>query len=201
MVSGPPRLPLPPATLPPITPILWTTDLWRIQNGTAIVGRTYPEPRYRFDAPHGEYPVLYACASQVGTFAEVYGDRARRLGEYEGERYLVRLVPRAPLPLIDLTDVRLLASLGLDERISVGDDYATCQAWALALWQGVPEIAGVRYRARKAGATVANVALFLDRCAEHLAGSPDDAHRLAESEAIVLEAADVYNLVVKIPFR
>ncbi len=42
--------------------------------------------RYRFDAPHAEYPVLYACASQVGTFAEVYGDRARRRLMIERER-------------------------------------------------------------------------------------------------------------------
>ena len=175
--------------------------MWRIQNGTEIVARTYPAPRYRFDAPHGAYPVLYACASQLGTFAEVYGDRARRLGELEGERYLVRLVPQEPLLLVDLLDVRLLASLGLDERISVGDDYATCQAWAHALWQGLPEIAGIRYRARKAGATVTNVALFLDRCGDHIVGSPDDARKLEELEAIVLEAADVYNLVVKVSFR
>jgi len=179
----------------------WTVALWRIQNGTEIVARAYPAPRYRFDAPHGEYPVLYACASQLGTFAEVYGDRARRLGEAEGGRYLVRLLPREPLLLVDLLDVRLLASLGLDERISVGDDYATCQTWAHALWRGLPKIAGIRYRARKAGGTVTNVALFLDRCAENLAGSPDDARMLAELEAIVLEAADVYNLVVKFPFR
>ena len=176
-------------------------DLWRIQNGTVIVGRTYSVPRYRFDASHGEYPVLYACASQFGTFAEVYGDRARRLGEHEGGRYLVRLMPRAPLPLVDLTDVRLLASLGLDERISVGDDYAACQAWALALWQGVPEVAGIRYRARKAGATVANVALFLDRCGEQLTSPPDEAHMLEELEEVVLDAADIYHLVVKFPFR
>ncbi len=145
--------------------------------------------------------MLYACASQLGTFAEVYADRARRLGECEGERYLVRLVPRAPLPLVDLSDMRLLAALGLDERISVGDDYAACQAWAFALWQRFPEIAGIRYRARKAGATVANVALFLDRYAEHLAGSPDDMRMLEDLESVVLEAADVYNLVVKFPFR
>ena len=175
--------------------------LWRIQNGTEIVARAYPAPQYRFDAPHGEYPVLYACASQLGTFAEVYGDRARRLGEHEGGRYLVRLVPRAPLPLIDLSDVRLLASLGLDERISVGDDYAACQAWALALWQRFPEIAGIRYRARKAGATVANVALFLDRCGDHVTRFPDDMRMLEDLESVVLEAADVYNLIVKFPFR
>jgi hypothetical protein len=175
--------------------------LWRIQNGTEIVARTYPAPRYRFDAPHGEYPVLYACASQLGTFAEVYGDRARRLGELEGGRYLVRLVSHIPLLLVDLSDVRLLASLGLDERISLGDDYATCQAWAFAFWQRLPEIAGIRYRARKAGATVANVALFLDRCGTHFTNPPDEVYMLEERESVVLEAADIYNLVVKFPFR
>lgn len=200
-MPGPPPLPLPPAVLPPIPRIPWTEELWRIQNGTEIFARTYPAPRYRFDAPHGEYPVLYACASQLGTFAEVYGDRARRLGEPEGGRYLVRLVPHIPHSLVDLTDVRLLASLGLDERISVGDDYATCQAWALALWRELPEVAGIRYRARKAGATVANVALFLDRCGDHLAVSPDEAHTLEDLETVVLEAADIYHLVVKFPFR
>jgi hypothetical protein len=175
--------------------------LWRIQNRAEIVARMYPAPRYRFDAPHGEYPVLYACASQVGTFAEVYGDRARRIGDLEGGRYLVRLVPRRPLPLVELTDVRLLASLGLDERISVGDDYATCQAWALALWRELPELAGIRYRARKAGATVANVALFLDRCGTQFSNPPDEVYMLEERESVVLVAADLYNLVVKFPFR
>jgi hypothetical protein len=199
-VSGPPPLPSPPAALPAIVPSPWTTDLWRIQNGTEIVARMYPAPRYRFDAPNGEYPVLYACASQIGTFAEVYGDRARRIGENEGGHYLIRIVPTIPLALIDLCNVQLLASLGLDERISVGDDYAICQAWARAFWQRFPEIAGIRYRARKAGATEANVALFLDRCLENIAVPAEDAQMLRDLEAIVLTAADVYNLVAKIPF-
>jgi len=200
-VATPPPLPPPPLRLPPLTPAIWTAGVWRIQNGTDVTARTYPLPRYRFDAPHGEYPVLYACASPLGTLAEVYSDRGRRVGEDEGGRYLVRIVPRTPLPLLDLTDVRTLASLALDERISVGEDYATCQAWALALWQQLPQIAGVRYRARKAGADVANLALFLDRCLADLAVSVADTRILAEQETLVLEAADLYNLVVKIRFR
>lgn len=199
-MSGPPPLLPPPAILSPIAPVPWAGALWRIQNGTELVARTYPAPRYRFDAPHGEYPVLYACASHIGTFAEVYGDRARRVGEAEGARYLIRIMPMIPLALIDLCDVRLLASLGLDERISVGDDYATCQAWALALWERFPDIAGIRYRARKAGATQSNVALFVDRCARDVAVPSEDAHLLRELEEIVLTAADIYNLVVKISF-
>jgi len=75
-----------------------TAWLWRIQNRPDLSYRAYPEPRYRFDAPHGEFATLYACASQLGTFAEVYGERARRLGEREGGRYLLHLGPRAPAP-------------------------------------------------------------------------------------------------------
>lgn len=51
------------------------------------------------------------------------------------------------------------------------------------------------------GATVANVALFLDRCGEQLARPPDETHMLEELEEVVLDAADIYNLVVKFPFR
>lgn len=200
-MSGPPPLPQPPRRLPRIEPFLWAGELWRIQNAPALQPRAYRQPRFRFDASHGEYPVVYACASPTGTFAEVYGERARRLGENDGGRYLLHLVPRAPLPLLDLQDVRLLASLGLDERISLGDDYPTCQAWALAFWQGFPDLAGLRYRARKAGAATTNVALFADRCADALAVAPSGSpRRLEDLPELVLQAADLYNLVVKFPF-
>ena len=200
-MSGPPALPRPPASLPPLAAMPWVGDLWRIQNGTGITPRIYPEPRYRFDAPGGEYPVFYACASPLGTFAEVYGDRGRRLGEYEGGRYLVRIAPTSPLPLVDLSDVHTLAALNLDERVSTGDDYAACQAWALALWRQLPDVVGLRYRARKAGADTANVALFLDRCLTDLAVPPEDAKALAEREELVLAAADLYHLAVTFAFR
>lgn len=200
---GPPPLPRPAGPLPPFRPVAWTADLWRIQNDPAVVVRTYPTPRYRFDAPAGAYPLLYACADELGTFAEVYGERARRLGVNEGHRRLLRLRPTAPLPLVDLHDIRLLHALGLDERLSIGDDYAACQAWALAFHAGWPDAAGLRYRARKAGADVSNVALFLDRCATLLTviAPPAGPPRLDQLEATVLAAADWYNLVVTFAFR
>lgn len=112
-MSGPPSLPRPPTALPLLGLAPWAGDLWRVQNGAEIAPRTYPEPRYRFDAPGGEYPVLYACASPLRTLAEVYGDRGRQLGEHEGGRHLVRIAPLAPLPPVDLADVRTLTLLGL----------------------------------------------------------------------------------------
>lgn len=202
VVVGPPALPLPPTQLPGIIFLEWQQNLWRIQNSPELTITTYPGALYRFDAPQGQYPIVYTCASQIGTFAEVYRERARRLGEHEGGRYLVQFICRAPLWLLDLHDVRLLSQLGLDERISVGDDYATCQAWALALYQRFPELCGIRYRARKAGGSVSNVALFGDRCADRLQIDPHDPPRqLADLRNVVLRAADYYNLVVKFPFR
>jgi hypothetical protein len=179
--------------------LLWTDRLWRIADDTSLTFRTYPTPRYRFDAPSGEYPALYTCALDLGVFAEAYVERGRRLGKNEAQRHLLELAPQRALSLIDLHDGRVLAALDLDERISVGDDYETCQRWALAIYQSYPDVSGIRYRARKAGALVSNVFLYADRAAENLevVGAP----RLDEIEEIVLRAADRYRLTVFFAFH
>jgi hypothetical protein len=139
------------------------------------------------------------CALDIGTFAETYVERGRRLGTAEGQRYLLEARPRAPLPIVDLHDEHVLAALNLDERISVGDDYTTCQAWALAFYSQYPDICGIRYRARKAGALVANICLYADRCASVL--DVVAAPRLEEIPEVVLRAADRYRLTVHFPFK
>lgn len=126
-------------------------------------------------------------------------ERGRRLEPDDGQRYLLRLAPRFPLQLIDLHDLRVLAALDLDERISVGDDYPTCQAWALAFYEQYQDVCGIRYRARKAGALVTNVMLYVDRCIDALDVAA--AARLDESQEVVLRAADRYRLAVYLPFR
>jgi hypothetical protein len=126
-------------------------------------------------------------------------ERGRRLEPDEGRRYLLRLTPRVPLQLLDLHDIRILTALDLDERNSVGDDYPTCQAWALAFYEQYQNIDGIRYRARKAGAVIANVMLYADRCRDDL--DVVSAFRLDESEEVVLRAADRYRLTVYFPFR
>jgi len=196
---GPRALPRPPGTLPEVNPLYWTALLWRIATHSTLEPHAHPTPRYRFDAPHGEYPALYTCAVDLGTFAETYVDRGRRLGPGEGQRYLLKLYPLMPLTLIDFHDARVLAAYDLDERISVGDDYATCQDWALAIYRHEPEVAGICYRARKAGATIANVFLFADRAMSRL--EVVNAQRLAEIEETVLRAADRYRLTVFFAFE
>lgn len=92
----------------------------------------------------------------------------------------------------------ILVDLGLDERISVGDDYEACQAWALAIYQATPEVVGICYRSRLAGAMATNVVLFADRAVPLLDVHPEG--QLRDLEATVLAAADRYGLTVLFPF-
>lgn len=59
----------------------WTDPVYRIQDDDRISSRRYPKPRYRFDAPGGEYAVLYANDTKVATFNESYAEK-RRHGIY-----------------------------------------------------------------------------------------------------------------------
>ncbi len=100
------------------------------------------------------------------------------------------------MPVVDLRDDRTLSSLGLDARISVGDDYGACREWTLALHEGRPEACGIAYAARWGGVRTTNVALFPERCGEYL--SSESLGRLGDSELedLLLEAADRYNLTI-----
>ena len=196
---GRPRpLPAPPAPLPAIDLQPWSSELWRIQNAPHWTARVYPAPRFRFDAPTGEFATVYACADQIATFAEVYRERGRRLGPGDADRYLVRLTPTRLWRLVDLRDPVVLVALGLDERIGVGDDCAACQAWSRAFFVGYPAAQGIAYRSRLAEAAVTNVALFASRCDSTV--EVRSAGRLRDLEALVLAAADRYDLTVAFPF-
>jgi hypothetical protein len=191
----PPRLRRPSSFEGPIPEVVfleWEAPLFRIQDSDVLGYRAYPSPIYRFDAPAGEYAVIYANDSEVGVFAEVYVDRGRRLGMEDARRHLVRILPGRPLRLVDLRADDTLAALDLDARISVGDDYGACQEWALAFYERWSEVSGVCYAARNAGPTTRNVALFADRCASAL--TPTSLGRLEDLEEIVLAATDRYGL-------
>ncbi len=181
-------------------PLTWRRSLWRIQDSPDLSFKRYPEPKYRFDAPSGEYTTVYTNSSDIGTFAEMYRiERAGRLGPAEGERYLVEITAREPLPLIDLTDVRLLSTLGLDDRLSTGECYDLCQEWALAFYQDRPDVCGLRYWPRKAGRNSTNVVLFAERCSSFVGVA--SANKLKHIERTVLAARDLYDLVVKFRFE
>lgn len=187
----PPRLRRPSSFEGPIPGVVfleWEAPLFRIQDSDVLGHRAYPSARYRFDAPAGEYAVVYANDSEVGVFAEVYVDRGRRLGTEDARRHLVRITPDRPLRLVDLRADGTLTALDLDARISTGDDYEVCQEWALAFYERWSEVSGICYAARNAGLTTRNVALFADRCASAL--TLTSLGRLEDLEQIVLAATD-----------
>ena len=172
----------------------WEDPVYRIQDEALISSRRHPKPRYRFDAPGGEYAVLYANDTKTATFNETYAEKRRRIPRVDAERHLVRIMPKRSLPLVDLTDDRTLSVLRLDARISVGDDYEACHQWALAFYEAWAEACGMAYAARWGGVRTTNVALFVERCSEDIA--VDSLGLLGDPvlEALVLEAVDQYKL-------
>lgn len=103
----------------------------------------------RFDAPAGEYGVLYVaedvhCAF-IETFGRLLGDQVVALDEL-AVRQIARLEVRRQLRVVDLSGPGL-RRLGADARLSTGD-YRIAQRWALALWQHPSHPDGLYWRSR-----------------------------------------------------
>jgi hypothetical protein len=102
----------------------------------------------RFDAPHGEYGILYAAEDDFCAFVEVFGDPLdRRILSHAdlSKYYLSQVRATKPLKLVDLAQGRLRQA---DARLTSGDDYNLSQAWALALWTHPDEPDGILWRPR-----------------------------------------------------
>ena len=103
----------------------------------------------RFDAPAGEFGVLYLARHEAGAFVETFGHATgiRVLDTTElATRALSRVEASRPLRLIDLRG-KGLARLGADAELLSGD-YGLSQAWALALYNHPTAADGIVYRAR-----------------------------------------------------
>jgi hypothetical protein len=184
--------------LPRVQFLEWETSLWRIQDSDCLAYKTYPGPKYRFDAPAGQHATIYTNSTEDGPFAENYAEFDWYIGRENAERYLVKITPKQPLPLVDLRSSNTLSRLRLDARISTADVYDTCQRWGLAFHRTWPDICGIRYLPRKACEESSNVAIFAERSASQLVCSP--LGQLKELEETVLLASDRYNLVADIDF-
>ena len=182
--------------LPALEFLYWTAPLYRIQEDKNLGYGRYPKPRYRFDAPAGEYAILYANDDKVAAFNECYAEKRRRLEKEHEDWHLVMISPERELPVVNLKDDRTLSTLGLDARISVGDNYEACQAWGLAFHDSWPEACGITYAARWGGVETMNVALFPERCDNAFTVQSLGKLRDPQLEGLVLEAADRYNLTV-----
>lgn len=121
--------------------------LHRCRRSARFFGKT---GLYRFDAPAGEYGVLYAGEDDFCAFVEAFGDPLdiRVISRGDLRQYcLSRVTASRPLHLVDLT-AHGLSQLGADGRLTSGDDYALSQRWGRALWGHPQQPDGLVYRAR-----------------------------------------------------
>jgi hypothetical protein len=104
----------------------------------------------RFDAPAGEFGVLYVAKDERGAFIETFGHATGvRLVDHReiAARGLVRIVPRRPLRLVNLTGAGL-ARLGADARLTAGESYDPPHRWARAIHDHPTQPDGIVYTAR-----------------------------------------------------
>ena len=104
----------------------------------------------RFDAPGGEFGVLYVGADPHCAFVEVFGHATGTLSVSEAElgaRELTVVRASRELRLVDLR-AEGLARMGADAELTSGADYGLAQRWASALHAHRRRPDGVVYRAR-----------------------------------------------------
>jgi RES domain len=106
-------------------------------------------PTYRFDAPGGEYRILYLGQSLSAAFVETVLRNPRipfiERSELE-ERSVAMLTNRHPLKLVDLRGGGL-SQIGVDNRLTTGP-YEVAGRWALALWRHPDSPDGILYRSK-----------------------------------------------------
>jgi hypothetical protein len=113
------------------------SGLWRIHQvaNEPEYFATSPE-RNRWDPSTGSlelFGTCYTSTSEIGAYAETFAEFTVLTQADIGRRALARIeLPPEPrwANMLDPT----IISWGLDWRISVGDDYPTCQVWAEALF-------------------------------------------------------------------
>jgi len=129
---------------------------------------------YRFDAPDGEFGVMYCAFSLEVCFAETLlrtrayrrpADQPTLIDESELRSRGIAQLGGERLTLADLTGGGLVR-LHVDGSISTTPRYNVPRQWALALWKHQRRVDGIRYVSRFMNSQLA-VALF-DRCREKL---------------------------------
>jgi hypothetical protein len=147
--------PEPPRDVATLRPLLHVVEpdhtWWRIHSvrfGPIHFGR---EPRNRFDAPAGEFGVLYVADDPRGAFVETFAhDTGRTPFVTESElraRALSKVRARRALALVDLRGPGLV-HVGADAALTGIADYALTRRWAQAFFDHPSAPDGILYRAR-----------------------------------------------------
>lgn len=190
------------APLPAPSPSLAERALpvYAFSGGLYRIHQTADDPEFwgrtgtnRFDAPNGEFGVLYAAEGFNGAFIESFGDAPHILSV---NSLTVRGIAHAqtlrPLQLVDLAGPGL-SQLALDARIYAGD-HALPQQWSHALWAHPQHVDGLWYVARHDG-NQRSAALF-DRAASAIQIARRGGLLDAQNRATTAAALDAYGFAV-----
>ena len=148
------------------------------------------EPRNRFDAPGGEFGVVYVAGDVHGAFMETFGHatgvRFVTMTELRA-RGLATVSSKRALRLVDLR-AEGLARMGADAALTSGYDYELSRRWARAIHDHPRRPDGIVYRARHNPARTC--AAIFDRAAPAISARKlgtfvsKDAHRRLLAEIL-----------------
>lgn len=201
MAGNPEQIPVPPERLKrqPDLRRDRPSELWRLhwEDDPSSSSEPANPGRWRFDAPHGEYPVTYANCERHHIFVEVYGDTDdhREIQPNQADRRISLASLDRPLKIVDLGDAETLACLRIDSRVYTTLDYPRTQLWSKALHDSLPDADGIRYPGRKAGRED-NFCLFLSRCGNALSWNPIGT--IASERPLVLAACKKFDITPRI---
>lgn len=146
----------------------------------------------RFDAPAGQFGVLYVARDAHGAFIETFGHATgvRFVTETElRARALARIVFGRPLRLADLR-ADGLARMGADAALTSGPDYALSRRWAVAIHDHPRKPDGILYRARHDPARLC--AAIFDRAQEVAAATTTGTLRARHHRALLGDILGTY---------
>ena len=149
---------------------------------------------YRFDAPDGEYGVLYVGADPYVAFIESFQIAGIRPAITESklkERSLSRIRARGALRLVNLADSGTLTRVGADARIFTAS-YTLPQRWSRAIQTHPEQADGILYRPRHDPARLA--AAFFDRIADRIAA--ENLGTWLDQKTVLGDVLDTYGVAL-----
>jgi hypothetical protein len=149
--------------------------------------------RYRFDAPAGEFGVLYCAQDEWGAFIETFG-QSTGISTVSVSSLtanpLAKLSLNRPLRVVDLAASGGLARAGADARLCMGP-HDRARQWSLAFWGHPAHADAIAYGCRHDPPRVA-LAVF-DRASDAVSAESAGSLILPEHQALLGQILDTYN--------
>lgn len=149
---------------------------------------------YRFDAPDGEYGVLYVGANPHVAFIESFQIAGIHPAVTESklkDRSLSRIRARGAVRLVNLAESGALTKIGADARIFTAS-YTVSQRWSRAIHDHPDKPDGILYRPRHDPARIA--AAIFDRIAERV--TAETMGTWVDQKAVLADVLDTYGVAL-----